>query len=260
MLLELLNRFNVKATIFVIADMLDHYPKVIDLLKNAEHEIACHGLSHEVPIHTKTKKIIQDPEKWEQELIDAKGKIENIFSTEVIGYRAPGAYFAGWMVPLLVKNGFKYDSSIAYNSFFNKTNIKLNGIPSNPYWIDEKTLGHKKAESGNALLEIPWSNLKLGKIVLPGGGAFFFRVFGLNYFKYLLNQNLKQGDTVFYIHAIDISREKFPLSFSKKRPFYWINKGKKTEKKLIRLLELFKDRFTNCKRIYEKNLAEDEIV
>jgi peptidoglycan/xylan/chitin deacetylase (PgdA/CDA1 family) len=248
-LLELLDVRGIKATIFIIASIIDHYPRVVNLLKNCHHEIACHSLFHTVPFHSRTKELTQNLEEWESELLIAKKKIETTFGVKVIGYRAPGAYFADWMIPILIRNGFKYDSSISFNSIYNKTNVNLKNIPSAPYWLNEKTLGDELPAA--QLLEIPWGNFKIGKGILPGGGAFFFRLLGFNYFKWLLNQNLKSGDTSFYIHAIDISPEKFPLHNFKKRPLYWINKGRKTQKKLSKLLDYFKNQFTTCSDIYE---------
>ncbi len=55
---------------------------------------------------------------WDPE--DASGQ-------KVIGYRAPNAYIAGWMVDALEDLGFRYDSSVCVNSFYNKTDSQLKG-------------------------------------------------------------------------------------------------------------------------------------
>ncbi len=252
-LLNLLTTFDVKATIFVIADIVEKYPRLVEMLKSSGHEIACHSLHHTVPYHSKTKEQTQSKEEWERELAESIEILNREFGQEIIGYRAPGAFIADWMIPLLRKHGIKYDSSIAFNSLYNKTNTQLEDIPGRPYILDPKTFGPAEGEDG--LLEIPWPFYKVGSYLLPGGGAYFFRLLGYNYFRLMLKQRLKEGDTVFYIHSIDVSDENFPLSNFRNRPFYWINKGTPTIKKLNKLLKAFEGKFTTCKEIYERNLT-----
>ena len=186
-LLDILDTADIKVTFFVIADMVERYPELMKKLKNSKHEIAHHSLHHTIPFDTKTKILIQSEIEWEKELITAKDILENYFDRKIVGYRAPGAYFADWMIPLLKKNGFKYDSSIAYNSIYNKTNIKIKNIPRNCFHLNDKG---ELSDQKDDLFEIPWSYLKVGNIALPGGGAFFFRVLGYFYFRHLLNQTL----------------------------------------------------------------------
>ena len=52
-------------------------------------------------------------------------------------------------------------------------------------------------DPANSLIEIPWVSRKIGSYYLPGGGAFFFRLFGAMYFTKMYRQHLKQGDGVF---------------------------------------------------------------
>jgi hypothetical protein len=247
-MLDLLDSKGIKATFFVIADMVERYPILMRKLKESEHEIAHHSLHHTIPFDTKTKQLTQSKENWEMELLEAKEILEKYFEREIIGYRAPGAYFAEWMIPLLKKNDFKYDSSIAYNSIYNKSNLEIKNSSRNCFRMNNK--GVLSKEEGD-LFEIPWPYLKIGNIALPGGGAFFFRFFGYHYFKRLLKQTLRTGSTMFYIHPLDISNERFPLPNFKYRPFYWINKGDKTLKKLKKLLEYFENLYCPMEKLSE---------
>jgi hypothetical protein len=86
---------------------------------------------------------------------------------------------------------------------------------------------------------------------LPGGGAFFFRLFGARYFIKMYREHLKQGDGVFYIHSLDLSNESFPLSNFRNRPFYWVNKGDKTFRSLERLLKAFPGQFVTCQELIQ---------
>ncbi len=253
-LLHLLDEFNVTATIFVIADIVDNYPHLTEMLQKSGHEIACHSLHHTIPYHSKTKEQIQSVAEWESELVKSIEILQKTFNREIIGYRAPGAYLADWMIPILIRNGIKYDSSVAFNSIYNKTNVKLENIPGYPYYLDEKTLGRSDRNEG--LMELPWSNFQTGKYILPGGGAYFFRLLGFHYFKTLLKQRLKEGDTMFYIHSIDVGDEAYPLTNFRKRPFFWVNKGQKTLARLKKLLEAFDGQFVSCREVYFRNIEK----
>ena len=99
-LLKYFKEFNIHATFFIIADMVDMYPELVAILKDSDHEIAHHSLSHFVPLQRENKNIKQSPEDWEKDLVEAKVVIENAFEKEVIGYRAPSAYFADWMIAI----------------------------------------------------------------------------------------------------------------------------------------------------------------
>lgn len=257
-LLELLEEYKVKATFFVIADMVERYPELMQALKDSGHEIAHHSLHHTIPYNTKTKKQTQSTEEWEKELVEAKTILENYFGREITGYRAPGAYFADWMVPVLIRNGFKYDSSVVSNSVYNKSNRDLSHFPKTPFHLNEQFEVAQGDEP--ALLEIPWVSRKIGNFYLPGGGAFFFRLFGTEYFIKMYQQHLQSGDGVFYIHSLDLSNETFPLSNFRNRPFYWVNKGVKTLKELRKLLIAFQGRFCTCGELIHQISYSDERV
>ena len=44
--LDLLDEFDVKATFFVVADVVEHYPGLVESIAERGHEIGCHGLHH----------------------------------------------------------------------------------------------------------------------------------------------------------------------------------------------------------------------
>ena len=243
-LLDLLDKYQVKATFFVIADMVDRYPELMKRLKESGHEIAHHSLHHTIPFNTRTKEQVQTQQEWEVELLKAREILESYFERPIKGFRAPGAYFADWMVPILIKHGFEYDSSVVSNSVYNKSNRDLSHFPKTPFYLDAQFKVSRSPE--DALLEIPWVGRKIGPYYLPGGGAFFFRLFGARYFTNMFRQHLKLGDGVFYIHSLDLSNETFPLSNFRNRPFYWINKGDKTLRNLEKLIKKLPGNFVPC--------------
>jgi peptidoglycan/xylan/chitin deacetylase (PgdA/CDA1 family) len=89
-LVDVLDKHEVTATFFIVADVIDRYPSVLAKLKNSRHEIQCHSLHHISAIDSKTKGNFQTPEEWEKELIEAKKILEkacqeNTTYTEIIG-------------------------------------------------------------------------------------------------------------------------------------------------------------------------------
>lgn len=253
-ILDLLKKYNIKATFFVVANVVQNYPEIVEALKKSPHEIGCHSLNHYSAIDSRSKKPLQSIQDWKNELIEAKRILETTFNREIIGYRAPGAYFGKWMVPILVELGFKYDSSIAYNSLYNKTDAKLIDIPKVPYRLNSNTLGAENPDSN--LLELPWANFRFFGKNLPTGGAYFFRLMGYHFYKYVIKKNLELGDTMFYFHPIDCTDSEIPLSNFKSRPFYWINKGTKTLRKIERLFNYFDGKFCSCSEIFEKHIIK----
>jgi len=232
--LRLLDEFGTKATFFVVADVTEHYPGLVEEIAARGHEIACHGLHHACKIHPATKKPLMKQGEFEERTHKARKMLQKASGQQVIGYRAPAAYIAGWMLNSLEKLGFRYDSSVAPNSFYNKSDSKLNGVGTNPYYPQKNTLD-QGGKSG--ILEFPWPYFKFG-FRFPTGGGPLLRFIGARYIMLGLNQSLKRGDTLFYFHPIDISDEKFPAGFSWKRPFYWAIKGSVVEKRIRRVLAL----------------------
>jgi peptidoglycan/xylan/chitin deacetylase (PgdA/CDA1 family) len=253
-ILDLFTELKITATFFVVADVVSKYPEIVAALKSSPHEIGCHGLHHHAAIDGKTKKMLQPKEKWEEELFKAKEILERTFQKEIIGYRAPGGFFGGWMVPILEKAGFKYDSSVSLNSLYNKTDNRQLVIPQKPYRINLSNL--TDMPPSGSMIELPWSNIRMAGINWPAGGAFFFRALGLRFFRHALKQNLKEHDTMFYFHSLDICNEKIPLSNFRKRPFYWINKGDKTFRKVKKLLLCFRDSMTTCGDVYNRAIHD----
>ena len=87
--LDLLDEFDVTATFFVVADVVEHYPGLVELIAERGHEIGCHGLHHACKIYPKTKEPLMSVDKFEERTLKAKRMLERGCREEVIGYRAP---------------------------------------------------------------------------------------------------------------------------------------------------------------------------
>ncbi|MCD4740967.1 MAG: polysaccharide deacetylase family protein [Desulfobacteraceae bacterium] len=230
-ILDLLDEFNITATFFIVADIAEHYPGLIESIAKRGHEIGCHGAHHTCKLDQRTKKPMMSIEDFETGTIKAKKILEKISGEEVIGYRAPNAMVAGWMLDSLEKIGFKYDSSVSKNSLYNKTDSSLEGVSSIPY---HPSAGSLEPALSRNLVEFPWAYYDMG-FKIPTTGGPMLRFLGARLILKGLKQSLNRGHTVFYFHPIDISDEKFP-DIGKGRPLYWTQKGKIIETRIRYIL------------------------
>ena len=97
-LIELLNKYNIRATFFTTANFAKRYPELTKELSK-KHEIACHGYSHSDNYAKDISRINL-----------AKKEIEKIIGKEIKGFRAPR--FEIKNISGLSNFGFEYDSSI----------------------------------------------------------------------------------------------------------------------------------------------------
>ena len=238
--LDLLDEYNITATFFIVADIADNYPGLIESIVQRGHEIACHGLHHECKIDPKTKEPLMSTEEFETRTLKAKNILEKVTGEKVVGYRAPNALIGGWMLDSLAKIGFKYDSSVCVNSLYNKTDSFLKDVSSAPY---KPKMGFLEPGENRDFVEFPWAYYNIGRFKIPTSGGPMLRFLGARMMLKGLKQSLERGHTVFYFHPIDVSYDKFP-QIGKGRPMYWVIKGKVVEDRIRYILRKLED--INC--------------
>ena len=96
--LDMLDEFDIKATFFVVADVVEHYPGLVESIVDRGHEIGCHGLHHACKINPKTKEPLMSGKEFEERTKKAKQMLESVCKQKVVGYRAPNALIGGWML------------------------------------------------------------------------------------------------------------------------------------------------------------------
>ena len=254
--LSLLDDLDVTATFFVVADVVDSYPGLVEEITRRGHEIGCHGLHHECGIDPDTKRPRFSREEYRDRIATAKRKLEDVSGRDVTGFRAPGGYVGGWMLDVLEDVGFRYDSSVSRNSLYNKTDSSLEGVTTTPYFPRRSDL-RPGTPGDRRILELPWPYYATPIGRIPTAGGPLVRFFGRRVIRAGLGQSLARGDSVFYFHPIDIARESFPrVGNSRRRPGYWLFSGKRAERRIRSLLEGFdSDRLVTC-----RELVEDELI
>ena len=202
-------------------------------IHNRGHEVASHGYYH--------KRCDQQPlSELKTDLQAGKKILENIISARVYGYRAPNFSINNKVLQVIEECGYKYDSS--YNSF------GLHGR------YGHLTLPHSNNKSiavniTKDFYEIPVSNLKIGKTVIPLGGGGYFRLMPFMLFKYGVKKILQKDNAyIFYMHPWEIDPEQPRVD--KASPAYkfrhYINLNK-TAARLSALIKSFKHcSFVTC--------------
>ena len=106
--LDLLARYDTKATFFVLGWVAERHPGLIKQIAECGHEIASHGYGHELVT-------AQTPDLFRADVRQAKQILEDLTGAPVHGYRAPGFTITRetlWALPILAEEGHTYDSSV----------------------------------------------------------------------------------------------------------------------------------------------------
>ncbi|MDS0475700.1 polysaccharide deacetylase family protein [Natrinema sp. 1APR25-10V2] len=245
--LDLFDDLDITATFFVVADVVDNYPGLVEEIAARGHEIGCHGLHHECAIDPDTKEPRFTRDEYRKQIKTAKRKLEDATGQEVVGFRAPNAYVSGWVLDVLEELGFEYDSSVARSSLYNKTDQKLDQVGTTPYIPSQGSLD-PAPDYDRDIVELPWPYYKFLLGEIPTAGGPLIRLFGRRVVQAGVEQSLERGDSVFYFHPIDIARASFPkVGNMKRRPMYWAFKGKTAERRVRKLLNSMPDdRLTDC--------------
>ena len=108
-LLDLYDKYSVKATFFYTGHIARLYPKVVRMAYERGHEIGSHGLTHEV---SKAFDVLTSDEQLSH-LKQSKQILEDIIGDEVVSFRAPAARVDKAFPTVLAEAGFKIDSSVS---------------------------------------------------------------------------------------------------------------------------------------------------
>jgi len=187
-LLNLLNKYAIKATFFVPSVVTEKFPTIMEQLVKQKHEIGCHGLKHD------PQEMTASLDKQIRIVRNATEIIQSITGTRPVGFRAPlfKTNENSWRA--LQKSGYIYDSSVVCSPFYgDHTRI----FPTKPFLLPTGV-----AHRNYGLLEIPVSVNPF--LPFPLGGA-WLRLFGSEWCKIGVKLNfVSQMPVVFYIHPKDV--------------------------------------------------------
>jgi polysaccharide deacetylase family protein (PEP-CTERM system associated) len=82
-ILDLFDRYDAKATFFVLGWVAERRPQLVKAVSDAGHEIASHGWDH-------TKVFEQDADTFHDDVVRTRNLLQDLSGQAVIGYRAAG--------------------------------------------------------------------------------------------------------------------------------------------------------------------------
>lgn len=239
-ILDLLRLHDTYATFFVVGELLEYKPELLDKILNAGHEIGFHTMRH-TRLDTANYK-----ETFKQEI----NQFANLTNKRSRGFRAPTFslnYSSSWVIDVLHENDYLYDSSImpVKTSMYGLSNAEIK-----PYRISSSSL--EKHDPKGKLLEFPLLTTKfLGKKI-PAAGGFYLRTLPMRITTNAIKNYEKLGiPATFYIHSWELTPEFMPkISMSIKDNFITFYNINKTFSRMSTLLKNFT--FTSFGRYMEK--------
>ena len=187
-LLELFAKRGVHATFFTLGWVAKRSKGLVRSIQQAGHEVACHGLNHQLVYR-------QTPAKFLEETREAKAVLEDATGVAVRGYRAASYSITRaslWALDILAELGFEYDSSIfpIRHDFY--------GIPDAPRFPYHPGKG--------GLLEVPITTVEVLGQRLPCGGGGYFRLLPYGLFRAALRRvnSHDRMPAVFYCHPWEV--------------------------------------------------------
>lgn len=216
-ILHLLDLHNAKATFFVVAEIYDWYPSLVQEIKSRGHEIAFHTYNHPLPIR-------DDAELANQ--IDISRKFLKHFKPK--GFRAPSLNAKRSFFPILKKH-FKYDSSLYHYQTFEVGGIKEIPVSTMPF-VKRKSYFPKHL------------NAKLIFGEFPFGSGYYMGLLGKSIGHLIRHEERKGRSCVLFFHPWQILTP--PPEFMEKAFLLihpkWIPYSFNIRKTIIHLLKNFR--------------------
>ena len=191
----ILDKYNIKATLFVLSDLAYEIKEELKKHIANGHKIALHGKEHIPPRLISNK-------QFEEQITHAKEKIEDMFDVDVMGYRAPCFSIDRDKLNILQNLGFEYDASrIDFSGARHTEHMDMD---------DYDKIGTEIYKKDNFYeFGISVQNIFGKKFPVSGGG--YIRISNWLFAKTMLKRYLKNSDNyVFYSHPFEFSKEKMP--------------------------------------------------
>ncbi len=158
--LDLLNRYNIRATFFVLGWIAEKYPELIQRVVADGHEIASRGYYHRSMKHM-TK------EEFREDVIRSREVLQKASGQRTLGFRLSDGWFRLedlWALDVLTEEGYAYDSSIA---------------PCFRQFADQpwRRFQHQHLVGEKSLWELPIPTTRLFRWTIPIGGGNYLRQF-----------------------------------------------------------------------------------
>ena len=108
-ILDLLDRYQTKASFFVVGEVAEQNPHLIQSIYEGGHEIGCHSFSHKLVWNLDESLFRAELERFHSVMEDILGQVK------IKGFRAPCFSIDNrniWALKVLRDAGYQYDTSI----------------------------------------------------------------------------------------------------------------------------------------------------
>lgn len=239
-LLDVLRQRGVKATFFVVGEIVQRHPRLIEAIAADGHELGCHGMGHR-PLWELT------PEQFRSDLKQFASLVSSVVpGADIVGFRAPTFSLDNrtrWALTVLSEMGYQYDSSV----FPMRTPIYgVGGGPLHPYYPSLDNLAveapsrHTGGQDGQrTLLEFPMTVWSWAGVRVPICGGFYLRAWPFWFLVFALRQVNRQRPFVLYVHPWETfaATPRLPLPLSSR--FFTYYRLHSTMDRLRALLDAF---------------------
>ena len=209
-MLEILNDVGLKATFFVVGKGVEDRSskRLLRTIADAGHEIGSHSFSHRFLLDLTF-------EETREDIVRNSRLLSDIVGRKIVGYRSPALTLNGYLMEILIEEGYEYDSSVNPTFLFvgewfylflstpSKRNmprlfhLKHGWAKSRPYHISPTSFF--RSRSRGDMVELPISHVPFFNVPFYATFHFMFP------FMYPLSKNIyfKNRQVVYHAHALD---------------------------------------------------------
>lgn len=192
--LDLLDRYDTRATFFVLGWIAETNPDLVREIVSRGHEVASRGF-----YHRSAKNLT--PDEFREDLRRSNAAIEKATGQKVVGYRAAEKLVFGqseWVLKTLAEEGFAYDASFLPDTSDDK----------------KRRFAHEVEINGKNIWEFPYTTTDLGFGLLPISGGNYFRQLPYTLMRRAIQNWHKRNDDpfVFYFHVWELDPEQPRIS------------------------------------------------
>lgn len=241
--LQLLREHKVDATFFVVGELAEKQPEMLEKIVKNGHEIAFHGYYHD-PLWTLS------PHDFHHEVVKFNSMVRSVTGDKCLGFRAPSYSIDNqtvWALDILEEVGYIYDSSV----FPMRTPLYgVSSAPIKPYHPSSRNIAEQ--DKNRNLIEFPALVYPVMGLRIPTAGGFYLRLLP----SFIIKKAVKKMNTrgfpaVLSFHTWEMDNTTPRLNLGPMKSFITYYNLDATKKKLIFLLSSF--RFMSFKHYMEKH-------
>jgi polysaccharide deacetylase family protein (PEP-CTERM system associated) len=235
-ILDLLEKYQSKATFYILGWVAELFPPLIRKIADAGHEIGCHGYAHQ---HIRR----QTPDQFRQDIRRARQCLMDQVQRTVYCYRAPSFSITAatlWALDVLAEEGFKIDSSIF------PVRHDLYGIP------DADRFPHRRG----GIIEFPPTTIRRLNNNFGVGGGGYLRLLPYRFTRWAI-KNINEIDrqpAMVYFHPWEIDPDQPRISAPLKSRLRHYTNLSGMQNKIEQLLQDF--RFSTVSDVCQKRIAD----